>query len=102
MVPFLTDQSFGLPSQPVRSFPLNRLLNPGSAARSDVRGRVRRQVAARKPAKVVLVCIGVSVNLPTPMQSREFIGPILQVREKSARLPAGAPRSDCMTQSLPR
>src|SRR3954470_14513143 len=32
IVPSLTDQSLGLPSQPLRSVPLNRLLNPGSVA----------------------------------------------------------------------
>src|SRR5262245_43358036 len=39
MVPSFADQNFGLPSQPVRSTPLNRLLNPDSSSAASAPGR---------------------------------------------------------------
>ena len=58
MAPSLTDQSLGLPSQPVRSWPLNSDLNPGSAADAVIlRATARRGAKARAERISDFFCI---------------------------------------------
>src|SRR6185436_5957912 len=54
MAPSWTDQSLGLPSHPVRSLPLNRLLKPGSTS-AAIRA-VQRTTGAMTAARQAMGC----------------------------------------------
>src|ERR1051326_4016625 len=76
MAPSLTDQSLGLPSQPERFLPLNRLRKPFSAGRSSrsvVGCRGSRRASAAWAAGRREVCEDRSEEHTSELQSHSFI-----------------------------
>src|ERR1039458_1117723 len=66
MAPSLTDHSFGLPSQPVRSLPLKILAKPGSAGRSSSKVNSPRSVGSDNSPCAALESIAGWANKAVP------------------------------------